>query len=108
MKSGARLFEWNSDLASLGLHCFTSLSLPARVVRRINRVNICKALKATSAVKALALIILALLLPRSVPLKLSVGFYFQSVAADAFIQHDKYKIDNEKKKTDIQNTKPYF
>ena len=58
--------------------------------------------------KALALIILALLLPRSVPLKLSVGFYFQSVAADAFIQHDKYKIDNEKKKRDIQNTKPYF
>lgn len=108
MKSGARLFEWNSDLATLGSHCFTSLSLPARVVRRINRVNICKALKATSAVKTLALIILALLLPRSVLLKLSVGFYFQSVVADAFIQHDKYKMDNEKKKRDIQNTRPYF
>lgn len=76
MKSGARLLGVELDLASLGLHCFTSLSLPARVVRRINRVNICKALKATSAVKALALITFALLLPRSVPLKLSVGFLF--------------------------------
>ena len=70
MKSGARLFEWNSDLVTLGSHCFTSLSLPGRLVRRINRVNIWKALKETSAVKALALIILALLLPRSVHLKL--------------------------------------
>ena len=40
-QSGARPLGLNSGFATFGLHGLTSLSLPARVVRRINRVNIC-------------------------------------------------------------------